>query len=125
MIAKFLGEQHISFELPVDFITGKSGKWRFNFILNHQQPETLVKAITATSSSQALGLAERSVFEVMDVKAVSKSEAVVIAGDEAERVEFWPPDVRRVFEANEVPFLRCHASRTDLLELAARYAVRS
>jgi hypothetical protein len=70
IVAKFLAEQRASFEIPPEHITGKTGRWKFNFVLNHVREETLVKALSATSKNYALRAAEQSVFEIRDVQAI-------------------------------------------------------
>lgn len=122
IVAKFLAEQHASFELPAEHIEGKTGSWKFNFVLNQVREETLVKALTAISKSQALKLAEESVFEIQDVKAIRDTKAIVIADDEKHRRTYWQPQVMRVFEGYDVPIYPFKASRQDLTELVHRYS---
>lgn len=121
VVAKFFAENHASFEIPEAPIEGKSGKWHFNFILNHVKEETLVKALTARSKPQALKSAKDSVFEIGDVRAIRNARAVVIADDEGQRHSFWQPQVMRVFGEYEVPVYSFLANRDDLLQLAESY----
>ena len=122
VVAKFLAEQGASFEIPPEAIQGRSGKWKFNFSLNHVKKETLVKALSATSKPQALRGAEQSVFEINDVLAIRDSNAVVIADDEGPRHAFWHPGVMRVFSEYNVPVYSFLASKEELTQLARSYA---
>lgn len=122
VVAKFLAEQHASFEIPPEPIEGKSGKWKFNFVLNHVRKETLVKALTAPSKAKAMRSAEESVFEINDVKAVRDSGAVVIADDEGPRQAFWHPSVLRIFGEYGVPIYSFLADQHKLTQLAQSYA---
>jgi hypothetical protein len=124
IVAKFLAEQRASFEVPSEYIEGKTGRWKFNFILNHVREETLVKALTATSKTRALRLAEESVFEIRDVKELRETGAIVIADDEDGRQVFWQPQTLRVFKGYDVPVYSFQADRNDLTQLALRYRVR-
>lgn len=121
VVAKFLAEQGASFEIPAEPVQGLSGKWKFNFSLNHVKKETLVKAVSATSKMQALRSAEQSVFEIRDVQAVRDSNAVVIADDEGPRHAFWHPGVMRVFSEYNVPVYSFLASQDELTQLARSY----
>jgi hypothetical protein len=122
IVAKFLAEQGASFEVP-DRINGKTGRWKFNFVLNHVREETLVKALTATSKGQALMSAERSMFEIRDVQEIREAEAIVIADDEGYRREYWGPATLRIFEGYEVPVFTFQSQKNELAQLAARYRV--
>src|ERR1039458_9998396 len=67
IVAKFLAEQGAKFEVPSELVEGLTGGWKFNFALNHVAPATYVKALTATSATQAMRATEQSVFEIRDV----------------------------------------------------------
>ena len=54
IVAKFLGEERAVFTIPPSPIEGKTGKWKFNFELNHGS-HMLVKALTATNSTHDAG----------------------------------------------------------------------
>ena len=122
VVAKFLAEHNTSFEVPPEPIDGRSGKWKFNFVLNHVRKETLVKALSAKSKAAAMRSAEQSVFEINDVKAVRDSDALVIADDEGPRQEFWHPQVLRIFGEYNVPVYSFLANRRELTQLALSYA---
>jgi hypothetical protein len=122
VVAKFLAEHNASFEVPPEPIEGKSGRWRFNFVMNHVRKETLVKALSATSKARAMRSAEESVFEINDVKAVRDAGAVVIADDEGPRQAFWHPNVLRIFGEYNVPVYSFIANRQELTQLALSYA---
>jgi hypothetical protein len=123
VVAKFLAEQHASFEIPAEHINGKTGKWKFNFVLNHVHEETLVKALTARTKAEALRVAEQSVFEIGDVRSMREVRAVVIADDEGGRQEFWQPRVMKVFDGYNVPMYPFVGNRQELLQFARRYVV--
>lgn len=124
LVAKFLAEHHASFEVPAVPIEGKTGRWKFNFVLNQVRQETLVKAITVSSVAEALRSAERAVFEILDVKDTRPgSNAVAIIDDEGRRSDYWRPNAVRVFEGWSVPVYPFFGARPDLTELALRYAV--
>lgn len=123
IVAKFLAERGTSFDVP-ERITGKTGRWKFNFVLNHIREETLVKALTVTSKAQAFSTAERSMFEIRDVQEVQEAKAVIIADDEGYRKEHWGPAALRIFEGYNVPVFTFEGRRQELSELAARYSVR-
>ncbi|MGD1090376.1 MAG: DUF1828 domain-containing protein [Bryobacteraceae bacterium] len=125
VVAKFLAEQHASFEVPAEYVNGRTGKWRFNFILNHVSEETLVKALTARNKNEALRSAEQSVFEIGDVRGLRKVQAVVIADDEDGRQAFWQPQVMKVFDGYNVPVYPFVGNRQELMQFASRYAVPS
>jgi len=125
VVAKFLAEQRASFEVPSEHINGRTGKWKFNFILNHVHEETLVKTLTARTKAEALRAAEQSVFEIVDVRYVREVPAVVIADDEGVRREFWEPRVMKVFDGYKVPMYPFVGNRHDLLRLAGRYVAPS
>ena len=91
-------------------------------MLNHVHKETLVKAVTAGSKTDALRRAELSAFEIHDVQAIRSVDAVVIADDEGSREEFWRPDVLKFFEGNNVPVLPFVGGREELTQFALRYA---
>jgi hypothetical protein len=121
LVAKFLAEHNASFEVPAEPIEGKSGRWKFNFVLNHVRKETLVKALSATSKMRAMRSAEESVFEINDVKAVRDAGAVVIADDEGARRLYWHPQVLRIFGEYGVPVYSFLANQQELTELALSY----
>jgi hypothetical protein len=121
VVAKFLAEHHAEFEIPPAPIEGKSGKWKFNFSLNHVRKETLVKAISASSKPQALQLTKQSVFEIGDVLALRDSNAVVIADDEGPRHSFWHPNTLRIFDEYKVPVYSFLANQEELAKLAQSY----
>ena len=123
IVAKFLAEQRTSFEVA-EGIDGKTGRWKFQFILNHVKQETLVKALTVTSKSQALRYAEESVFEIRDVKEVRETDAVVIADDEGYRREYWQPSVLRIFSGYEIPLFSFQGDRDKLTQLALKYRLK-
>lgn len=124
IIAKYLAEQGASFEVPPQPIEGLSGKWKFNFVLTgtSMREETLVKTVTAISKANALKLVEQTAFEILDVQKTRDSKSVVITDDEGDRDVFWQGPVLRVFEANKIPVIPFAAKRTQLKELAQRYA---
>lgn len=121
VVAKFLAEQHASFEVPAEHINGKTGKWKFNFVLNHVHEETLVKALTARTKAEALRAAELSVFEIGDVKSLREVRGIVIADDEDGRQEFWQPQVMKLFSGNNVPMYPFVGNREELTQFASRY----
>jgi hypothetical protein len=122
IVAKFFGERNTSFDIP-ERITGKTGRWEFNFVLNHVRAETLVKTLTATSKGQALRSAEQSMFEIRDVQEIRDAEAVVIADDEGYRKEYWGASALRIFEGYNVPVFTFEGKRNELSELAAKYSI--
>lgn len=122
LVAKLLAENRASFEVPPDYVEGKTGRWKFNFVLNHVSAETLVKAISPSSASQAIKLAEESVFEIRDVREIREAKAVVIADDERQRESYWGPGARRIFEGYEIPLIQFHRNRQELINLAMTYA---
>ena len=122
IVAKFLAEQRASFEIPPEHIVGKTGRWKFNFVLNHVRQETLVKALTAGNRSQALHFSEQSVFEIGDVKAIRPVDAIVIADDEGRGEEFWQPQVLGIFRGYNVPVYPFIAGKEELTQLVMRYA---
>jgi hypothetical protein len=122
VVAKFLAEHRASFEVPPEPIEGRSGKWKFNFVLNHVREETLVKALSATSKARAMRSAEESVFEINDVKAIRDSAAIVIADDEGPRQAFWRPQVMRIFDEYKVPVYSFLANQEELTKFALTYA---
>jgi hypothetical protein len=121
IVAKFLAEQHTSFEIPRS-IDGKTGRWKFNFVLNHVREETLVKTLSATGKREALRRVEESVFEIQDVRELRPTtEAVVIADDEGDRDVLWGESVTRIFEGYRIPIYRFEGNRVPLIELARQY----
>jgi hypothetical protein len=123
IVAKFFAERGASFEIP-ERIAGKTGRWKFNFVLNHVREETLVKTLTAVNKGQALKSAEQSMFEIRDVKEIREAEAVVIADDEGYRKEYWGPPALRIFEGYGVPVFTFEGRREELSELAAKYNIK-
>jgi hypothetical protein len=124
VVAKFLAEQHASFEIPTDKIPGKSGSWKFNFSLNHLHPETLVKTITASNSTNAMKQTQSTVFEVSDIREVRSSlDALVIIDDEGDRKDFWKQSALRVFRQYDIPVIAFNAERDRLLTLTAKYSL--
>jgi hypothetical protein len=123
IIAKFLAERRVSFEVPNEPVQGKTGKWKFNFRLNRVEKETLVKTLTATSRFQALAFTERSVFEILDVREMRDVGTVVIADDEGRGKDFWQPSIMRIFEGWKIPVIAYQSKRQELDELAQRYVV--
>jgi hypothetical protein len=122
VVAKFLAERRASFEIPADPIEGKSGKWKFNFILNHVRSELLIKALSASSRDRAMHAAKESVFEINDVKAIRDAGAIVVADDEGPRQAFWHPRILRVFEDNRIPVYSFLANQQELSKVAQDYA---
>jgi len=123
VVAKFLAEQHTSFEIPPEEIEGKSGRWRFSFSLNHVRPkETLVKALSTNAPRDAMRLAEQSVFEILDVRAVRDFDAAIVTDDEGSRSDVWTPPVLRIFEEWNIQALPFVGRREKLMELARKYA---
>lgn len=122
LVAKFFAEQRTSFDVPSENIQGKTGRWKFNFVLNHVGKETLVKALTATSAGAALRSAEQNVFEIRDVQEVREVAAVVITDDEGYREHHWKPHVLAIFRGYEIPIYPFQRGRQGLLKLAADYA---
>jgi Domain of unknown function DUF1828 len=123
IVAKFLAEQGTSFEIP-GHVSGKTGRWHFNFLLNHVRTETLVKTLSATTKGQAIRSAEQSMFEIRDVLEIKDTKAVVIADDEAHRQEHWGPSAFRIFDGYGVPFFTFLGRREQLSRLAAEYSIR-
>jgi hypothetical protein len=121
IVAKFLAEQRASFEIPAEHIEGKTGRWKFSFVMNHVHKETLVKAVTASTKGEALRNSEQSVFEIGDVKEVRDTDAVVIVDDEGGREDFWRSDVMRVFEGYSIPALPFVGGREELTQFASKY----
>ena len=116
IVAKFLAEKQASFDIPNEYISGKGGKWKFNFVLNHIHEETLVKAITGTTKAQVMRLAEASIFEISDVQQVRSTSAIVIADDEGSRKALWEPRVRRLFDEYKIPMYPFEEDTTWVLE---------
>ena len=123
ILAKFLAERGTSFEVP-ERVLGKTGRWKFNFVLNRIRPATLIKALTVSSKAHALRLAEQTMFEIRDVKEVRDTDAVVVADDEGYRKEFWGPTALRIFEGYDVPIYTFEGRREALSQLAAKYSIR-
>jgi Domain of unknown function DUF1828. len=125
IVAKFLAEQRASFEIPAEPIEGMSGRWNFSFKMNAVAEETLVKTVTATSRSSAMTAAERSTFEILDVRKTGHQNSVVVADDIGQREGLWRGEVQRVFEANNIPIIAYESKREALTQLAAKYAKRT
>ena len=122
IVAKFLAEQHASFEIP-RYIDGKTGRWKFNFILNHVREETLIKTVTASGKREALRRVEESVFEIQDVRELRPTtEVAVIADDEGDRDVLWGESVSRIFEGYRIPIYRFEGNREPLVQLARQYS---
>jgi hypothetical protein len=124
IIAKFLAEERASFDIPAEPIEGKSGRWKFNFILNGNsvREETLVKALTATSKGVAMKIVEQSAFEILDVRQKRDAGTVVITDDEGEREAYWHGPILRVLAANDIPVISYQGNRQELRALALKYA---
>ncbi len=122
-VYRFFVEQRSDIGVPPESVNGKTGKWKFHFTLNHQHPETLVKAITATSRPAAMRLAKQSVFEIKDVEEVRPIEVVVIADDDGDRQRYWEPQVMNVFSGYQVPVLRFNTDRDELVTFASLHAL--
>jgi hypothetical protein len=124
IVARFLAEQHASFEVPTH-VDGKTGRWKFNFVLNHVREETLIKTLSVVGRTQAMRRAEESVFEIRDVAALRGTvNAIVIADDEGDRDALWGPPVSRIFDGYDVPMYTFEGSRQKLIELAGRYVAQ-
>jgi hypothetical protein len=126
IVAKFLAEQRASFEVPTH-VDGKTGRWKFNFVLNHIREETLIKTVSVTNRIQAIRRAEESVFEIRDVQELRGTpniNAVVIADDEGDRDALWSQPVVRIFEGYDIPMYRFEGSRKQLIELARKYVTK-
>jgi len=125
VVSKFFAEQHASFDIPTEHVEGKTGRWKFNFILNQVREETLVKAISATTRTQALKLAEENVFEIRDVREIRPDvETAVIADDSGSRRAFWQPRVLRIFDGYSIPVFSFESKRSELEQLALKYSLR-
>ena len=126
VVAKFLAEQHASFEIPSGPIRGKTGFWKFNFILNHVRPETMVKTLSVPSKSGALKSAKQTVFEILDIRAAVRTTppAIVIADDEGPRSDYWQPRAMQVFRGYDVPIFSFEGNRKELISLAQEHAAQ-
>jgi Domain of unknown function DUF1828 len=122
IVAKFLADRRTSFEIPPELILGRTGRWKFNFVLNHVHEETLVKAVSASSGRHALKLAEESVFEIKDVIAIRETKAIVIVDDEKQRQFYWGQEAKRVFEGYDVKMFSFIENQRDLEQFALQYA---
>lgn len=122
VVAKFLAEHRASFEIPPEPIEGKSGRWNFNFVLNHVRKETLVKTLSANSQASAMRSAERSIFEINDVRAMRETDAIVITDDEGDKRVVWKPRVFRIFREYQVPVYSFHSNQQELVQLAETYS---
>jgi len=121
IVAKFLAEQHVSFEVPTH-IDGKTGRWKFNFVLNHVREETLIKTLSVGNRTQAMRRAEESVFEIRDVEGLrGMVNAAVICDDEGDREALWGPPVSRIFDGYNVPVYPFFGNREKLIQLARKY----
>ncbi len=122
IVAKFFADHGAQFDIPGDPIEGLTGRWKFNFALNHVAPTTYVKALTATSTTQAMKGTEQSVFEIRDVREVKADwRSVVILDDEGEREPLWKPRMKRVFEGYSIPAIMYVSQREQLVSLAEQY----
>lgn len=122
IVAKFLAENRASFEIPPANVQGKTGRWHFNFVLNHTRAETLVQTLSVTSTSAALQLAKQSVFEIRDVREIREANALVITDDEDHRARYWQPNIVEIFRGYDVTVRPFVAERDALIELAHKYS---
>lgn len=121
VVAKFLAEEKTRFTIPPSPIEGKTGKWRFNFELNHSD-ETLVKTLTATTPASAMMVSKQGVFEMRDVHEIQpKRKFVAVVDDEGDREILWKPKVMRVFSGYDIPVIPFKAGQEQLRELAHRH----
>lgn len=124
IVARFFFERRVLPEMPATPFPGKSGNWKFNFILNRVKSPTLVKTLSAQKSGSPMTLAERSVFEINDLHAGgNQTPAVVVLDDEGERAKGWTPRVLRVFDEYGIRYFPFEAKQRDLENLAKEYAV--
>ncbi len=124
IVSKFFAERHTSFDIPAEHVEGKTGRWKFNFVLNEVREETLVKTISAVNRTQALKMAEQNVFEIRDVREIRpKVETAVIADDSGSRRAFWQPKVLRIFDGYDIPIFSFEAKKSELEQLALKYAI--
>jgi hypothetical protein len=124
IVAKFFSDQNVSFEIPSEYIDGKTGKWKLHFVLNHARQETFVRALSAHSKSDAKTLSELAVYEIRDIKEARQLplSVAVIADDEGSRESHWQTDVLRLFQLNDIPLHAFLRDRAELKELASRHA---
>jgi Domain of unknown function DUF1828 len=125
VVVKFFAEQHTSFDIPAEHVAGKTGRWKFNLVLNHVRQEMLVKTVSVTSRANALRLAEQNVFEIQDVREVRPEglDFAVIADDAGAREQFWQPKVLRIFDGYNIPVFSFEKKRDALRQLALKYTV--
>ena len=122
VVARFFAEHRTSFEVPARGVQGKTGIQPFNFVLNHNQPPTLVKALSAGDRRAADSAAKLTVFEVGDVRLLrGPTKAAVIADDEGRRAKLWDADLLRVFDGYDIPVYRFLNDNAKLTELAESY----
>ncbi|MGC2109886.1 MAG: DUF1828 domain-containing protein, partial [Candidatus Korobacteraceae bacterium] len=123
IVALFFAEQGASVEVPPDAIEGISGRWKFDFSLNHVRKETLIKTISTVGKNQIVGLTEKATFEIGDVKKFRDSDAIVIGDDHGqERENLWRPEVLRIFNEYNVPFYAFEKDNDSLVDLAQQYS---
>jgi uncharacterized protein DUF1828 len=124
IVAQFLSEHRASYTIPPDNIPGKTGSWKFNFVLNHVRAATLVKTLSLPKATAALATAEKTVFEINDIRQLDPQSPsmLVIADDEGERAKFWKPRVMRVFGGYDVRVLRFNDARAELVNFVKQYA---
>lgn len=126
IVGKYFADRKVSYEKPPEYMEGKTGKWKLHFVLNHARQETLIRALSASSKSDAKKLSELAVYEIRDIREGHPSSPLsvaVIADDEGTRDSHWRTDVLRMFQLNEIPFLTFLGDRTRLDELATRHAL--
>ena len=123
IVAKFLAEQGAQFDIPSEPVEGLTGQWKFNFALNHVAYPTWVKALTASTTTQAMRATEQSVFEIRDVQAAKSDfwRSVVVLDDEDDRQQLWKPRMKRVFDGYQIPTIAYVAQREQLVRLAEQY----
>lgn len=121
IVANFFYEQRAHFEVPQP-VPGKTGQWKFNFMLNSARQPTLVKTLSAIQPAQAVKEAEIAVFQIGDVHKVRDIDAVVIVDDEAEREAVWRRQAMGIFGEYSIPAYSFNSDRSELAELALKYA---
>lgn len=120
VVAKFLAENRASFAIPSEPVSGKTGKWRFNFSFRPDNSETLIKVLTATTPTNAMIASKQNVFEIRDVREIRpKGKFVTVIDDEGDRRTYWKEKVTRIFSGYDIPFIRYGTGREELLKLAS------